>query len=195
MTSFIFHVDIEGGTHDVPCCKHAIDYGTAEGRHDTKTDEDNGRHQLGEKREQGGSLPKNSLGRSQRPGDVWAAWPDHHGSTSTSQCLSHILTTHVGHSVGSAPRDTRGNRCMKYTLCLTSAHPAAMCLIYMSIYEYLPWAFNITRFICNWSWPAGPLRCIWPQATKCVPMFKLSAIEIPNAIHYKNIWVHKWGFL
>lgn len=48
VTSFIFHMDIEGGTHDVPCCKHAIDYGTAEGRHDTKTDEDNGRHQLGE---------------------------------------------------------------------------------------------------------------------------------------------------
>ena len=39
---------IKGSTHNVPCCEHAIDYGTAERRHHPKAEEHNGCHQLGE---------------------------------------------------------------------------------------------------------------------------------------------------
>lgn len=104
-------------THDVPCCKHAIDYGTAECCHNTKTDEHDGRHQLGvEDRRVWGLSLKTASDIIRVLVGVYGPWSDHHCCTPTHQCLSHTLT-HVVPSVGSVPRDTNGNHCMKYTLC------------------------------------------------------------------------------
>lgn len=122
---------VKGGTHNVPCCEHAVDYGTAECRHHPKAEEHDGRHQLGEEDRGVWSLnpKKPSLEHSQNPRGVdGQTIADLLPSTSDSAPRGVATYSPTWYTLWDLYHETKGQPLHRSTLdALTSAHPPAPC--------------------------------------------------------------------